>query len=57
MPLDYYFCEAWQRLQENVLMDLMRLAVVGLNSAACKHCVSFGFDVFARMLFITAAGC
>ena len=39
------------------LVVLMRLVVVGMNSAACKYCASYDFDVCAIMLFITAAGC
>ena len=39
------------------LMDFIRLAVVGLNSAACKYCAGSGFYVCARMLFIIATGC
>ena len=39
------------------LVALVRIAVVDMNSDACKYCASYGFDVCSRMLFITAAGC
>ena len=39
------------------LMTLVRIYVVGMNSAACKYFASYGFDVCTIMLFITAAGC
>ena len=39
------------------LINLMRLAVVGMNSAAYIYCASSGFDVYTIILFITAGGC
>ena len=39
------------------LVELMRLVVVGLNSAACKYCDSSVFDVCARKLFVTDSDC
>ena len=39
------------------LMDLMRLFVVGLNSATCKYCDISGFDVCVRMLIVTDSDC
>ena len=39
------------------LMGFARLSIVGINSAACKYCASYGFDVCSIILFITAAGC
>ena len=37
------------------LVDLKRLPVVGIKSATCKYCAGSGFDLCARILFVTAS--
>ena len=39
--------------RKTYLIALRRLDVVGLRSAACKYCSSYGFEVCPRMLFTT----
>ena len=57
MPLGQFFCEACPSLQENLFIDLRRLYVVGLKSAACSYCDSSSSYVCARMLFVTVSDC
>ena len=39
------------------MIFLRRPVVVGLKSAACKYWSSYGFEVYARMLFTTFSDC
>ena len=46
-----------QVFRKPCLIALLRLALVGLKSAACKYWASYGFEVCARMLFTTFSDC
>ena len=46
-----------QVFRKPYLIDLRRLDVVGLKSAACKYWASSGFEVCAIMLFTTFSDC
>ena len=46
-----------QVFRKTCLIALRRLAVVGMQSAACKYCARYGFEVCARVLFTTFSYC
>ena len=52
-----FYVRPGQVFRKTCLIDLMRLAVVGMKSAACKYLDSSGFEVCARMLSTTFSYC
>ena len=46
-----------QVFKKPCIIDLSRLAVVGLKSSACKYWYSSGFEVCTRILFTTCSNC